>query len=164
MLRPFKTFTVVSSLPPRLAPLRELAHNVWWAWNLDVVELFRRLDRDLWEETGHNPVLLLGKLTQARLDEAANDEGFVSQMVRVFQAFNRYVSSHDTWFKRNHGDELDDLGLRIFRQNLVSQSACRSTLADWACSQATTSSLPAISGCLLWAWDCSTSKATLGST
>jgi starch phosphorylase len=48
MLRPTRTFSVVPSLPPRLAPLRELAYNLWWTWNLDAIDLFRRLDRDLW--------------------------------------------------------------------------------------------------------------------
>jgi len=100
MLRPYRTFTVVASLPPQLRPLRELAFNLWWGWNLGGVDLFRRLDGDLWEETGHNPVLLLGKISQERLQEAANDDGFVAQMMRVYQAFNRYMGSTDTWYSR----------------------------------------------------------------
>ena len=59
MLRPSQTFQVVPSLPPRIAPLRELAYNLWWAWNLDAVDLFIRLDRDLWDQTFHNPVRML---------------------------------------------------------------------------------------------------------
>ena len=43
MLRPFRTFTVIPSLPSRLSPLPELAYNLWWTWNLDAVDLFRRL-------------------------------------------------------------------------------------------------------------------------
>ena len=98
MLRPFGTFTVVPSLPPSLNPLRDLAHNLYWSWHLDVVDLFRRLDRDLWEETGHNPLLMLGELSQERLDEAASDDGFVAQMKRVFQAYNLYMGNQDTWY------------------------------------------------------------------
>ncbi len=104
MLRPTRTFTVVPSLPPRLAPLRELAYNLWWSWNLDVVDLFRRLDRDLWETTGHNPVAMLGLLKQYRLEEAARDEGFMSHLMRVYQALNHYLSSRDTWYERHYGD------------------------------------------------------------
>ncbi len=109
MLRPYRTFTVVPSLPPRLAPLRELAYNLWWTWNLDAVDLFRRLDRDLWEESGHNPVRILGTISQDRLQEAANDEGFLAHMMRVYQALNRYMSSTETWFKKNYGAQLPDL-------------------------------------------------------
>ena len=32
--------------------LRELAYNLRWAWDHDTIELFRRLDSDLWESTG----------------------------------------------------------------------------------------------------------------
>ena len=62
--------------------------------------MFRRLDSDLWEETGHNPVLMLGKISQERMQEAAADDGFVAQMMRVYQAFNRYMGTTDTWYGR----------------------------------------------------------------
>ncbi|MCD6518530.1 MAG: alpha-glucan family phosphorylase [Anaerolineae bacterium] len=114
MLRPYHTFTVIPSLPPQLRPLRELAYNLWWSWNLDVVDLFRRLDRDLWEETGHNPVLMLGKISQDRLEEAANDDGFLAHMMRVYQALNHYMRSTDTWFQKTYGNELPDLKIAYF--------------------------------------------------
>ena len=114
MLRPYRTFTVVPSLPPRLAPLRELAYNLWWTWNLDAVDLFRRLDRDLWEESGHNPVRILGTISQDRLQEAANDEGFLAHMMRVYQALNRYMSSTETWFKKNYGAQFPELKIAYF--------------------------------------------------
>ncbi len=114
MLRPYRTFSVVPSLPPRLAPLRELAYNLWWSWNLDVVDLFRRLDRDLWEESGHNPVLMLGIIKQERLEEAAGDDGFVSQMMRIYQAFNHYMSTGETWFNRNYGNKLPGFQIAYF--------------------------------------------------
>ena len=59
-MRPIHTFTVVPCLPPRVERLRELAYNLWWSWHMDVIDLFRNLDRDLWERSGHNPVLMLG--------------------------------------------------------------------------------------------------------
>ncbi len=114
MLRPYHTFTVVPSLPPPLTPLRELAYNLWWTWNLDAVDLFRRLGRDLWEESGHNPVLMLGSAKQNRLEEAANDDGFISHMTRVYEAFQRYMSAKDTWFQRNGGARLTDLRIAYF--------------------------------------------------
>ncbi|MBN1402463.1 MAG: alpha-glucan family phosphorylase [Anaerolineae bacterium] len=107
MLRPYRTFTVTPSLPPQLRPLRDLAYNLWWTWNLDAVDLFRRLDRDLWEEADHNPVLMLGKVAQARLNDSAHDDGFVAQMMRVYQNFNHYMSRNDTWFQIHYPDLMN---------------------------------------------------------
>ena len=52
-MKPIHTFNVVSSLPTSLERLRELAYNLRWAWNHETIELFRRLDSDLWETTSH---------------------------------------------------------------------------------------------------------------
>jgi len=105
MLRPSQTFTVVPSLPPRLAPLRDLAYNLWWSWNLDAVDLFRRLDRDLWETTGHNPVAMLGLVKQERLEAAVHDDAFMSYLMRVYQALNHYLGSRDTWYRHHYGEQ-----------------------------------------------------------
>src|SRR5436190_553312 len=55
-----RTFQVFPDVPASLQPLLEMAHNLWWVWNPEAVDLFRRLDRDLWETVYHNPVKLLG--------------------------------------------------------------------------------------------------------
>ncbi len=102
MPRPNHVFTVLPSLPEPLKPLREIAYNLWWSWNLDAVDLFRRLDRDLWEVAGHNPVVMLGTLPQARLEEAALDDGFIGHLQRVHQALRQYLEAPDTWFKRTY--------------------------------------------------------------
>jgi starch phosphorylase len=114
MLRPYRTFTVVPMLPPRLRPLRELAHNLWWSWHAEAIDLFRRLDSDLWEESGHNPVLMLGRIKQRQLEEAAGDDGFVAQMMRVYQAYNRYMGSTDTWFDKNLRERMGDATIAYF--------------------------------------------------
>ena len=56
-----RTFQVFPDIPETLQPLLELAQNLWWVWHPDAVELFRRLDRKLWEDVYHNPVKLLGR-------------------------------------------------------------------------------------------------------
>jgi glucan phosphorylase len=35
-----------------------MANNLWWVWHPDAAEMFRRLDRKLWDEVYHNPVKL----------------------------------------------------------------------------------------------------------
>ncbi|NLS78392.1 MAG: glycosyltransferase family 1 protein [Chloroflexi bacterium] len=103
MVKPVHQFHVLPSLPPKLQRLQELAYNIWWSWNLDAVELFRRLDRELWETSGHNPVLMLGAVSQDKLQEAAQDEGYIAHLERVGRSFDGYLSQ-SFWFQRNHPD------------------------------------------------------------
>ena len=39
----WKETTVKSSLPKELKCLDELAHNMWWAWNYEGRDLFKRV-------------------------------------------------------------------------------------------------------------------------
>lgn len=55
------TYTVVPKLPPRLQSLMRIANNIWWCWEPEAVELFYRIDRDLWVECNQNPRLLLAR-------------------------------------------------------------------------------------------------------
>jgi starch phosphorylase len=112
-MRPSYTFTVIPSLPPKLERLRSLAYNLWWSWNHEAIELFRRLDRDLWESTGHNPVRMLGTIRQERLQQVAEDDGFMAHSSRVWHEFDRYMKSTSTWYHKTHGDQ-DDLRIAYF--------------------------------------------------
>ncbi|MCS6775600.1 MAG: alpha-glucan family phosphorylase, partial [Chloroherpetonaceae bacterium] len=98
-------FQVVPDLPGALEGLQEVAYNLRWAWNHDAIELFRRLDRELWEETGHNPVRMLGSIAQDRLRDAAQDETFLAHLDRVIRSNETYLSATNTWFKRTHPSE-----------------------------------------------------------
>src|SRR5271157_2066482 len=100
MMRPVHTFSVVPSLPPAIEGLRTVAYNLCWCWSHETVELFRRLGEDLWEKTGHNPVLLLGTIEQAKLDEAANDDAFLAHLRRVESNLETYLAGDSTWFRR----------------------------------------------------------------
>ncbi len=102
-MKPLGIFHVAPSLPPRLEPLRKIAYNLWWAWNHDAIELFRRLDSELWETSGHNPVLMLGSISQAKLEAAGRDEAFLAHVERVARDLENYLSSENSWFRRTHG-------------------------------------------------------------
>ena len=99
-MRPIATFLQRPSLPPRLARLHDIAHNLRWTWDHDSRALFRRLDADLWTRMGHNPVLLLGRIDQSQLERAASDAGFLANLDRVAAALDDYLHSPSTWFDR----------------------------------------------------------------
>ena len=96
------TFNVVPALPSNLEQLREIAYNLFWTWNKDALDLFRRLDRNLWIETNHNPVMMLGKIDQKRLDEISKDDGFVAHMNRVYVQLSVYMEEK-SWYQKNFG-------------------------------------------------------------
>ena len=74
----WKEVTVKSKLPEQLKCLDELAHNMWWAWNYEARDLWRSLDEELYEEVGHNPVLLLEQLSYERKEEIVKDKALIS--------------------------------------------------------------------------------------
>jgi starch phosphorylase len=86
-----------------LHALEELAYNLRWSWDHETIGLFRRLDRDLWEGSGHNPALMLGTVAQERLREAAEDHAFVAQLDRVAADLDAYMASTDTWYLKQYG-------------------------------------------------------------
>jgi len=112
-MKPIRRFNVAPSLPAPLEGLRHLAYNLRWSWDHDTVELFRRLDRELWETTGHNPIHMLGALDQTVLEAAARDESFLAHLDRSVQELNLYLTSSSTWYRRTHG-EVEGLRVAYF--------------------------------------------------
>ncbi len=108
-MKPIRTFTIKSSLPEPLTPLRDIAYNLHWAWDHDAIGLFLRLDSDLWEETGHNPIQMLGNIDQEKLDAAVEDDGFMAHLERVSQDLKQYMSRQSTWFARTYDLKEDSL-------------------------------------------------------
>jgi starch phosphorylase len=107
-MRPIRTFNVSPALPTRLEPLRKLAYNLQWDWNVETKDLFRRLDFDLWDSTRHNPVLMLGTISQKRLQEVAEDDGFLAQMERVDRQLDDYLQER-TWYRKNRTPTAEPL-------------------------------------------------------
>lgn len=102
-MRPVKTFEVKAALPPPLAALEEVAFNLRWCWDHESISLFRRLDPELWESSGHNPVLLLGRIDQRRLEAAAADESFLAHLERVKRDLDAYLAGNGTWYRKFFG-------------------------------------------------------------
>ncbi len=87
----WKEVTVKSTLPKELACLDELAHNMWWAWNYEARNMFKALDEVLYEEVGHNPVLLLERLSYDRKEAIVKDKKLMKQVSDVYKKFRTYM-------------------------------------------------------------------------
>ena len=104
-MKPIRTFKVRPHLPSPLLPLLRIANNLRWSWDHAAIELFRRLDHDLWETSAHNPVLLLGNADQRTLEKAAADDSFVAHMTGVAESLEVYLSGEGSWYSREHSQE-----------------------------------------------------------
>ena len=87
----WKEVTIKSTLPEELKCLDELAHNMWWAWNYEARELWKSLDQDLYEEVGHNPVMLLDRLSYERKEAIVNDKTIMERVKSVYKLFRDYM-------------------------------------------------------------------------
>jgi starch phosphorylase len=106
-MKPIATFKVRPSLPDALKPLLQIAYNLSWSWNHAAIDLFRRLDRDLWETTGHNPVRMLGSVDQSVLEAAAKDESLLAHLQGVSKGLDTYLSGQGSWYQREHAENKD---------------------------------------------------------
>ena len=106
------SFHVSPSLPARLQCLNDLSLNLHWSWHHPTIELFRGIDPDLWEDTGHNPRWMLGRINQRHLKELAADEAFLAQMDRCADSLSTYLAGKG-WFPGAH-PEAEGLSIAYF--------------------------------------------------
>jgi len=97
-----QTFQVLPYIPEKLKFLEELARNLWWCWNLDAIDLFRRIDPKLWDVSGRNPVAFLTLIESQRMEDLAADKGFLANMEQVEEQFRQQMTA-------THGDLMDGL-------------------------------------------------------
>ena len=87
----WKEVNVKSTLPSELKCLDELAHNMWWAWNYEARNMWKSLDSDLYEEVGHNPVMLLDSLSYERKEAIVKDKAIMESVKQVYKKFRDYM-------------------------------------------------------------------------
>ncbi len=87
----FQTFQVIPNIPEPLQFLEVLSRNMWWCWNKDAIELFRRMDPPLWVEAGRNPIFFLSKISQRRFEKLAKDKGYLAHLKAVQEQFQSRV-------------------------------------------------------------------------
>lgn len=91
-------------IPERIGRLNELAYNLWWAWNPDALNLYRRLNKTFWEHVQHNPIVMLQEIPLATLKKASEDLDYLKHYDSLMAEFDAYMSDKDTWFNKNYPD------------------------------------------------------------
>ncbi|MBX3071196.1 MAG: alpha-glucan family phosphorylase [Thermomicrobiales bacterium] len=93
-IAPFQT-----AVPSRIDGLTDLAHNLWWSWNREAVELFRVIDPAGWLATERNPVRFLLTVSPVYLETVAGDPEYLAAYDAVMARFRAETSDDNsaTW-------------------------------------------------------------------
>jgi len=94
-----RSFIVLPALPEPLKPLETIARNMLWVWMPEFVDLFKRIDNNMWEAAGHNPVKLLASMSQERFEELSENKGFLSQLQWATDRLHEYLD-RPTWYDK----------------------------------------------------------------
>ena len=105
----FNKITVNPQLPKKIEKLSEISGNLWWSWNTEFLKLFKKIDIDLWEKIGKNPVKFLKLVDQERLEAIAEDSEFLKEYNKNVENFEGYMNSKNTWFNKTYPENKNDL-------------------------------------------------------
>lgn len=101
-----QTFQVFPRIPEPLSFLEELSRNMWWSWQYDARELFRRIDPRLWKGAARrNAVLFLTLVDPRRFEELAKDNSFLAYQKRVQEHFQSMVCTPREQFETTLGPD-----------------------------------------------------------
>jgi starch phosphorylase len=136
------------AIPERLHRLPELATDLWWTWNPQTREVFRKLDYPLWRQTAHNPVLMLRLLSQEMLNLAATDERYLMVYDAAVEALDAARSARDTWWQHRYPDKQGPIAYFsaefALHQSLPIYAGGLGVLAGDHCKEASDLGLPLI--------------------
>ncbi len=88
---------VQPDIPEKLQALRRIAMNLWYTWNPDTTRLFQSLDPDLWEESGHNPLVVLANLSRDRTREILEDAALLKRIDEAEKDLETYTGTTRTY-------------------------------------------------------------------
>ncbi|MDQ0237916.1 glucan phosphorylase, partial [Arthrobacter bambusae] len=97
-MKAIRRFTVRTLLPEPIQPLARLATNLRWSWHRPTRELFASLDQELWEESRHDPISLLGSISRDQLDQLASNNELVERVQHAAADLDRYLSE-PRWYQ-----------------------------------------------------------------
>ncbi|HEY7873983.1 MAG TPA: alpha-glucan family phosphorylase [Actinomycetota bacterium] len=102
-MKALRSFAVRATLPQRLEVLAAIAGNLRWTWDTRTVDLFRWIDSDAWERSGHDAVKMLGLVSRERYDELAEDGPFLGFLAGVEEHLAEYLDEPRWYQARKSG-------------------------------------------------------------
>lgn len=82
------------NIPPQLSMLSSFSKDLIYSWHEPIRNLFISLDKELWEDCGHNPSIVLRRIDQLRLEEAAVNPEYLQAYQQAVDWYHQY-HNHD---------------------------------------------------------------------
>ncbi len=82
-----------SKLPRPLETLNEIATNLWWVWNHEGAKLFGEIDPQLWKASEGNPLQLLQRLSNKRINEILGNKELMERIQSVYRLYKTYMDA-----------------------------------------------------------------------
>ena len=146
-MQKLQLFNVSASIPKNLKFLEVLSRNLWWCWNLDAIELFKRIEPDLWKDAKSNPFELLNSVSQARFDALSDDENFLEHLKSVEKTYKKKA----IWENKNQEPVTAYFSLEFgIHESLKLYSGGLGVLAGDHLKSASDLKVPLVGICLLY--------------
>lgn len=107
------SFEVIAELPVALRPLLKLATNFRWTWHHPTRELFREIDKVLWDTVEHNPNQFLAQLPADRLAVLEKDPIFLARLNGCAADLESYLTE-SKWFDQTYPEQAKDTLVAYF--------------------------------------------------
>src|SRR5262245_56267910 len=73
--------------------LQDIAMNLYWSWQPEMQDLFRRIDADLWEEVNHNPVAFLKRMDAAEVEKRGGEATLNTRILYAHRRLKEYLAT-----------------------------------------------------------------------
>ena len=77
--------------------LERLARNFFWAWQPEVMNIFRDIDPRLWTQVNHNPIRMLKELPRETIADRSRDLAIESRVVYALRRLEDYLAGDSTY-------------------------------------------------------------------
>jgi len=86
-----------------LQQLHELSRNLWWAWNPQIIKLFRDLNPEVFRTSNHSPIAVLAGFSSDRMESLARDASLRARVDSAHRELRDYLGATHTWASQNAG-------------------------------------------------------------
>ena len=97
-MRSVRQFRVDPAVPEVLSGLHRLANNLHWCWDRELRQLFASLHPLAWEESHHQPLVMLARITPETWSDLATDASVVKAVADAVVRLDAAISS-PRWFQ-----------------------------------------------------------------
>ncbi|CAB4884229.1 unannotated protein [freshwater metagenome] len=105
-MRSVRHFRVDPAVPEALSGLHRLANNLHWCWDRELQQLFSGLHPEAWEESHHQPLAMMARITPEDWIDLATDPAVVRAVADAVVRLDAALTS-PRWFQTKGESPLD---------------------------------------------------------